>query len=322
MRWLIYLFMIVILASSIYAGEFIEITHPEDGVTYGPWSESYYFEEKTEREAHHLFLKVDIDQEAVAYYNVIWNNILMEYAGGQIVEDFNPGDSIVDFAPDDLEPLSFASPATTLSTFEVIAYDTMGVEIDRDTITFYLAVNIEDYFEILESEPEFESLYRITDEDLGKVEITREVLEESSEVFTLRKSIIYVTARDRFTDEVVEHTKVVITIIPEYPGKDLTLYSLIPKEVVDNVNEMVLEEDFVVKDPDPLMMWTFANVEETQQLTYHISKHLNSEEAEEIKMIAITEGGVEKSFIYYLIPIIAIPVILGIVIYFSRFQKR
>ena len=322
MRWLIYFFMTMLLISCVSAGEHITLLYPEDLVTYGPWSDTYFFYERTQSEAHHIRIQVENSNE-VAYYNIIRNDEAITYAGDQTQTDFNPDDAIVDFEPDDLEPLDLVGYLSTMNDIEVIAYNNNGEEIDRDSVTFYLAVNIGDYFDILETQPEFNSVFEITDEDLSEVEINREVYEQTSELFTITKNIIYATVKNKFTDETEEHTRVEITITPNVPGENLILYSLIPKQVVDNVNGLTLEQEFVVEDPDPLLMWSFAQVQEPKTLTYHVNKHLSEDEAEEIKLIAVSDAEVEaKPLIYYLFPILLIPILIGTLVYFSRYQKE
>ena len=322
MKWSIYLFMIILLMSVVSAGEHINIMFPEDMVTYGPWSDTYFHYPRTDSEAHHMRVQVDVGVE-VAYYNILRNNEVITYVGDQEQEDFNPGDNIVDFEPTDLEPLDLVGYLSTMNEFEVVAYDADGEEIDRDIVTFYLAVNIEDYFDILDIEPDFESTFSITDEDLGKVEITREVFEEKSDLFIITKRVSYVKVMNKFTEELENHTRIDITLTPKIIGQDVKLYSLIPKNVVEHVNNLVLEGQFEVEDPDPLLMWGFANVQDPKKLRYHVNKELSLEEAEEIKLIAIAEGELqEKSILYYLIPILAIPIFIGLFVYFNRFQKE
>ena len=306
MNRFIVLIMLILCAGlySVSAQEtsVISILVPEDGVTYGPWSDTYFFYPRSQSDAHHIRISVDMDEEVVSYYGLFRNGV-----------------HIADFDSTDKEPSDLVGYLTTYNNLTVVAYDDEDNELGRDDVEFYLAVNLDDYFELIESEPEFLSEFSVTDEDLGKINVTRELYQETTKYFTVTKKIMYVNVSNKFTNDMEEHTRVTINIKPSIQGEEVSVYNLIPKYIVEHVNDMTLTEEFKVLDNDPLMMWHFGDVEE---ITYDVNEKLTEEQLEEIKTIAVTEQLPEKSAFFYFIPLLLIPIIVGAIVYFGRFKKE
>lgn len=322
-KYIISILILLLTVSFASAENDITILNPEHDITYGPWSDSYVFYPRTESNAHQIMVELDINQETVDHYQIFNNGIPIQYAGGIMGADANPDDAIFDFPADDTRPATLVGPITTLNEVKVIAFDEENNVIDEDTVTFYLSINIEDYFEILERQEEGEIGFTIKPEDLAKMNIEKEVVDESNLLFDIKKEYTFLTVRDKFTGSEKEHTGIKITVTPKTPGVDLTLYNLIPKYVVEHVNELVLEDDFTVVDPDPVMMWQFANVQKPKTLEYHVEKKLKIEEIKEIKAISISENaGEQKAISYFLLPVLLIPIVMFGFIFFSRYQHH
>jgi hypothetical protein len=322
-KFIITILIFLLVVSFASAENDITILNPEHDLTYGPWSDTYVFYPRTESNAHQIMVELDINQETVHHYQIFNNNIPIQYAGGIMGVDANPDDAIFDFPADDTRPATLVGPVTTLNEVKVIAFDEENNVIDEDAVTFYLSINIEDYFEILERQEEGEIGFTIKPEDIAKINIEQEVVDESTLLFDIKKEYTFLTVEDKFTGSEKEHTGIKITITPKTPGVDLTLYNLIPKYIVEHVNELVLEDDFTIVDPDPIMMWQFANVQKPKTLEYHVEKKLKIEEIEEIKAITISENaGEQKAISYFLLPVLLIPIVMFGFIFFSRYQHH
>ena len=312
------------------AGEDITILFPEHDVTYGPWSDTYVPYPRTGGNAHVTSPQLEVNEETVAYYVLYLNDLAIINQGNiptdeltEVGFDFNPEDNVWDWEPNDKEPVDMYAPYSALNTLTAVAYDQNRNEIDRDEVTFFYAVNIEDYFEVLERHESGEIGFTIRPEDIEKINVEKEIVEDSTLLFEVTKEYTYLTVKNKFSGKEEEHTAIKLTITPKTPGVDLTLYSLIPKHIAEHVNELVLEDDFTVIDPDPVMMWQFANVQEAKTLEYHVEKKLKAEEIEEIRAITVSDmAAKQKPLWYFLIPILLIPMIMFSFIYFSRYQQH
>lgn len=301
----------------------IKILFPQHNVTYGPWSETYTFYPKTKSNAHQMRVKLTADQQNVVYYRLYNNGKPIVYAGNMQLEDFNANDNVFDFPADDLEPVTLVGPVTTLNNITAIAYDKDKNEIDRDSVVFFLAINIEDYFEVLDREDTQEVGFAIRPEDLARINVQQETVVESKDLFDVKQEFWYVKVKDKFTQNEKEHTAVRTTIIPKIPGVNISLYTIIPKEIVESVNNLVLQQNFTVMDPDPVMLWQFANVDKAKTLEYHVEEKLRKEQIAEIKVISVpTKQDLKKPLFYFLIPVLLIPMIMFTIIYFSKYAKH
>jgi hypothetical protein len=297
----------------------ITITYPEDGVTYGPWSDTYIDYARTEGKAHEFQMRVAIDDLAVSYYNI------MRY--GEIVREARPdatqGD-IMNFAADDLEPMTLIGFLSAVQDFEVIAYDVDGNELGRDSIEFYIAVDLDDYYDIIASEEGFADEFVIREADLGLVDITMEEIEVAEGFFSVSRVFTYITVQNRFTDETEEHTRVRVTVEPLIPGalgQEVELYTFIPKQIVETLNDMTLEGDYNVIDVDPVMMWNFAATD-TTTMEFDVHEKLEQEALKEISTITVSDVEVERTYWYFLIPLVLPILLLFGIVYFNRFKKH
>ncbi len=331
-RGLLLLTIILFALPSLAYAQYIDIVFPEDGVTYGPWSDTYYFSERLNTTLHHIRLNLSIDQDNVVAYRIYRNGEPISYVGGMPMDDYFADDEVMDFRPDDTQPIDFVGNLFTLNNFTVEAFDINNNSIQNDSSVFYLSVNIEDYFEILDADEEFMSELAVSEEDLANIDVTQELYQESTDYFTITKKATYLQVRDRVTGRLENHTQITINVQPLVDTTDVTLYNLIPKYIVEHVNDLILTEAFNVLDPDPLIMWNFAELSGTKEITYHVNEHVSGEGIEEITAMAVAEGHDEnvmtitssdnnKSYLFYLIPIVIVPFILITMLYYGKHKK-
>ncbi len=322
----ILLLVFLLFIPSLFAQETPAITlnFPEDGITYGPWSETYFDYPRTGGKAHHLRLNVSVG-ENVAYYRIMRNNEWVQYVGNMTMQDAVSDNAIIEFKADDLEPLDLIGYLSAFQNLSVIAYDVNGNELGSDSAIFYIAVNLDDYYELLSSEGERTSSFAVRQEDLDRVAVSQEEYETSTTFFTVKKYVTTITVRNKFTDEEEEHTRIRFSIKPAIAsavGEDVSLYAVLPKEVVEHLNNLTLAGNYSVLDVDPVMMWHFTAVDTTQTVEYDVNLPLNTEETAEIVPIIISDIEDVKSQWYFFIPLVIPVILLFSIIYFSRFKRH
>lgn len=302
----------------------ITLNFPENDVTYGPWSDTYFDYPRTGGKAHHIRLNVSVGDD-VAYYRIMRNNEWVQYVGNRTMQDAVSDNAIIEFRPDDLEPLDLIGYLSALQNLSVIAYDEAGNELGSDSAVFYIAVNLDDYYEILSSEGEVALSHTFTPDALERVAISQEVALASTKLFTLKQYIAQITVRNKFTGELENHTRVRLTLKPALAasfGNAVDLYTYLPKEIVATLNNLTLTGNFSVIDADPLMMWHFAAVEETETVEYDVTVPIHTEEAEEIVPIVVSAIEGTKTSWYFMIPLVIPIILLFAIVYFSRFKKK
>ncbi len=302
----------------------ITILFPEDNVTYGPWSDTYFDYPRTGGKAHHIRLNLSVD-EKVAYYRIMRNNELVRYVGNVSLADAVADNTIIEFTPDDLQPLDLIGYLSALQNLTVIAYDETGNELGIDTAVFYIAVNLDDYYELLSSEGEIATSYAITPDALDGVFVSEDIIASSSEFFVLKQYITQIIVRNRFTGKEENHTRIRLTLKPAMVaafGQDVNVYTYIPKDIVATLHNLTLTGNYSVINADPLMMWHFVAVEETETLEYDINIPINTEEGDEIVPIAVSAVEDTKTSWYFLIPLVIPIILLFAIVYFSRFRKH
>ena len=305
-------------------GSAITLNFPEDEVTYGPWSETYFDYPRTGGKAHHLRLNVSVS-ENVAYYRIMRNNEWVQYVGNMTMQDAVSDNSIIEFKPDDLEPLDLIGYLSAFQNVTVVAYDVTDNELGRDSAIFYIAVNLDDYYELLSSEGEQTSSYVVRQEDLDSVSVSQQEYQTSSTFFTVKKYVTTITVRNKFTGEEEEHTRIRLSVKPAIAsaiGKEVSLYAVLPKEVVAHLNNLTLAGNYSVLDVDPVMMWHFSAVDTTQTVEYDVNLPLNTAESEEIVPIIVSDIEDVKSQWYFYIPLVIPVILLFSIVYFSRFKKK
>lgn len=318
------LFFMMLLSLPAVFSQAITLNFPEDGVTYGPWSETYFDYPRTGGKAHHLRLNVSVGED-VAYYRIMRNNEWVQYVGNTSMQDAVSDNSIIEFSSDDLAPLDLIGYLSAFQNVSVIAYDIAGNEIGQDSAIFYIAVNLDDYYELLSSEGEQTSSYLVRQEDLDRVTVSQQEYQTSSAFFTVKKYVTTITVRNKFTGEEEEHTRIRFSVKPAIAsaiGKEVSLYAVLPKEVVAHLNNLTLAGNYSVLDVDPVMMWHFSAVDTTQTVEYDVNLPLNTEETAEIVPIIISDVEDVKSQWYFYIPMVIPVILLFSIVYFSRFKKK
>ncbi|MFA6888674.1 MAG: hypothetical protein WC254_04210, partial [Candidatus Woesearchaeota archaeon] len=92
--------LLILFLPVLYAQE-VKILFPENEVTYGPWSDTYFDYPRTGGKAHHIRIQMDVG-ENVAYYRLMRNNEWVQYVNNATMVDAVPTDSIIDFKATDL----------------------------------------------------------------------------------------------------------------------------------------------------------------------------------------------------------------------------
>lgn len=302
----------------------IQILFPQNDVTYGPWSDTYFDYPKTGGKAHHIRISVAVGDD-VSYYRIMRNNEWVQYVGNVTMNDAVPDDAIIDFKPEDTEPMDLVGYLSALQNLTIIAFDENHHELGRDSVVFYLAVNLDDYYELLESGEAIQTELTL-EPDIGeKIEVTQENIEQSLSLFTVVQTVTEVQVKNRFTGETETHSRVTVSIEPTGAGmigQSADVYAIIPKDIVASLSNLTLTGDFVVIDADPVMMWHFAAVEESQEVEYDVHVPVNTEDAKEIVPIAIAETVGTRTSWYFLIPLVIPVILLFAIVYFSRFKKK
>lgn len=301
----------------------INILFPQDDVTYGPWSDTYFDYPRTKGKAHHIRISVDIEN-TVSYYRIMRNGEWVQYVGNTSMQDAMPSDSIIDFRSDDTEPLDLVGYLSALQNLTVVAYDQENNEVGRDTVVFYLAVDLDDYYDLLSSGEQVTSEYSFEPDIADNIYVTQEQVQSSFQFFTLIQTMTHVEVKNKFTQEIENHTRVHLTIKPTVSsvlGRPADIYTVIPKEIAA-FNNLTLTGQFQVINADPVMMWHFTAVENTQEIEYDVNVPIKTEGIDQVVPIAITsQSGIKTSW-YFLIPVVIPIILLFAIVYFSRFKKE
>lgn len=126
-------------------------------------------------------------------------------------------------------------------------------------------------------------------------------------------------------------TTVILGIIPKREMTSMELFEEIPKCVGLVIDNIVFENnDFEVIEEDPLIMWSFGANEITEQIDikYTLEKKIGKDCADKFKSMGITDIDFEIKKEDYksdprnlIITLLIIPIVVGIIIYFSKFGK-
>ena len=131
-----------------------------------------------------------------------------------------------------------------------------------------------------------------------------------------------------------ENTLVTVTFTPEKAMEDVSIYEEIPKEVASDISRLIFYSDnYEVIEPDPLIVWHFAEIKEPVALTYAVKQRIGPEILEGIATVPVAEkiSGLEVleiieqpeekkgSLFSIILPALLIPLIGIIIVYFSKF---
>lgn len=283
----------------------IEIVFPVEG-TYGPWSGTYKTHESGK--AHFITPSIKVNQQAIDKYELYDNGNLI---GGFEASDLNPTTAVI------------TDPG--LHTFVVKGYKNNQV-IAEDKVKTDFVFN---YFDVFKSVKELDPVavnFDVTEDDFANIDATLEEYQKTMEHVELKKSFIHLTVKDKFTGEEKENTLVVVKIKLDSTVKDLKVYEKIPKTVAQHVNNLTLIGNYTILEEDPLIVWSFANIDTAAikelEVSYAVNDFVLEEDFEDVKTIPIAEIKPKKTYLYYLLPLLLIPIIVFIVIYFGKFQKE
>ncbi|MBI3032106.1 hypothetical protein HYY69_01415 [Candidatus Woesearchaeota archaeon] len=300
---LLFVFTLLLLPSVLSAD--IEIVFPAEG-TYGPWSGTYKTHESGK--AHFITPNIIVNKEVIDNYELYDNGNLI---GSFEASDVNPTTAVI------IDP--------GLHTFVAKGYKNNQVVGEVQVKTDFVF----NYFDVFKSVKELDPVvvsFEVTEEDFAQIDANLEDYQKTMEHVTLKKSFIHVTVKDKFTGEEKENTLVVVKISIDEAVKDLKVYELIPKTVAQHINNLTLMGNYTILEEDPLVVWTFAGIDASAvkelEVSYAVNDFVLEEDFEEVKTIPIAEIKPKKTYLYYLLPLLLVPIIIFIVIYFGKFQKE
>lgn len=146
-----------------------------------------------------------------------------------------------------------------------------------------------------------------------KIEETKKKLEETKEVVELEQS--YQVQEQK--------TSMKTTISAKNELKEVDLYMEFPKCAAEYVDEIEFtNENYKLIKDDPIVMWHFSVVSEKIDLDYEIKKPLTPECISQLKALPIADSIGDEILGFNssgMIPLLLVPLVSMIVIYFSRF---
>lgn len=183
--------------------------------------------------------------------------------------------------------------------------------------------DIEEIEEAIKSNPQIETEFRYLINEVAKIDITKEefdrqkaLAEKNFEIKKVAKLVNKVTESGRLL-----RTEWIIKVIPKNDVKKaVNLYVIeeVPKEGAPTFNEIVNSNyRFSVLKEDPIIMWHFASVDKDTQIEYETSKASITGAATVVLVEDVDKGAPWQ----VIVPIIIIPLIAGLILYFSRFKK-
>jgi hypothetical protein len=225
---------------------------------------------------------------------------------------------------------------------EVIEFDCSGnscdvsyvVDMGTDPIINFLQIELQDPTNEVDNEspgeiPNFYFGTRTGEQTVYIIYFT--VLPEVPETIEIVETIprledeVTKSAKLKAVDgEVGKEIKTVWTIKVDFKegvlgAKDVYVYEEVPKEGAQTFNEIInANPRFTVLKEDPIIMWHFAEVDEPIEITYETSQASITGAA-----TIVTAEDIERGTPWgVIIPIVLIPIIAGIIIFFSRFNKK
>ncbi|MBD3309758.1 PKD domain-containing protein, partial [Candidatus Woesearchaeota archaeon] len=171
----------------------------------------------------------------------------------------------------------------------------------------------------------------ITEEDLKLIlsEITSEDAEEQlKDVQSRQEATQNVTKITQNVRKIDGRTMITSSLDPTKKLKDVKVYLLIPKCMAEHVEEIDFsDENYKVITDDPLIMWHFEEINQKVDILYELKKDVPEWCWKQLKVIPIAEeigGDVQDSgsVIQTMIPVLIIPVIAVILIFFSRYAPK
>lgn len=300
-----FLFTLFFLAPAVLSVD-IEITYPTPG-SFDPAGSTY--QEYQGGKAHFLTPKITINQEVIDTYEFYDNNNLI---GTFQASDTEPTTAVI------TEPGLHTLAVKGLKDGQIIEEDSVEVDFVFEYFDVVDSINEEDPVELPAA--------GVTNSDLEEIGATEEEYQETMKHVQIKKELIHITVKDKFTGEEKENTMIIVKASADNQVQELKIYELIPKNIAEHVNDVILTGDYTIINPDPLIVWTFAGVETSEiknfEATYAVEDFVLEEDLEEIKTIPIAQIKPPKKYLYYLIPIILVPLIVILFVYFNRFQKE
>jgi len=160
---------------------------------------------------------------------------------------------------------------------------------------------------------------RFTDDEIVEFVHQAEYTKDSIEI---RKS--------SYLDKVEQSTKINLTIIPSRVLYNFSVYENIPKCLAEKIDEIVFREgNYTILNADPLIAWHFIEVTDRIDLSYELKdlKDIKNCENESLTLALAEEIGKEiilkESISWWkiILPLFFIPLIIGILVFFSKYKE-
>ncbi len=182
---------------------------------------------------------------------------------------------------------------------DVVVRTTYAQLVDDRTITFYLPdagdVNLLQYVII---EVKHDSV------DLTQAQV-------------LNKDDLVITRS--FTED-ADGTKVNLKLTPGADLRGVRVPLEIPKCLANSISEIAFDQDnFVVVNDDPLMVWTFDTLTTEQDISFSIPKTVDESCKDQLRAFGL--AGEKRSPINPWLPLAIIPIIGLVLVFFQRFHE-
>lgn len=120
--------------------------------------------------------------------------------------------------------------------------------------------------------------------------------------------------------EDADGTTVTLTLKPGQILENVRVPLEIPKCLANTVSEMdIKQENFVVVNEDPLMVWTFDELSSQQQISFTVPKNVDDDCRKQLKAFGMASG--KRKPVSPWLPLAIIPVIGFVLLFFQRFHE-
>ncbi len=143
---------------------------------------------------------------------------------------------------------------------------------------------------------------------------SRETKAKSS--FSLKKELFVKRIKTKDNTSFIV-TQVTLTIQPKKNESTIDVVEVIPKEIAQNVAELAFSLSPIILQGDPIIMWHLENVNTPVELTYTVAKNTS------LTGNTVLLSGKNQSFQWdILLPLLFVPLLAGIIIFFNNFHHR
>lgn len=327
---ILFLIIILILSSSLVLGESIEeimtqgsvhafdfgsiyLLHPEQSYQRDNFTISLaYFQTTNEHVTGDIYLyrngekipshnSVADLENGDTYLLMEWNENLMQNASYKI--EFVVNEEKVFSEEFTVQVLEKTIISRTVEQNRVEEYSTTSDSTTSDSTN--LNSSLEGVIKSTQSYSDLE--YETARENAKKHADIKKTLEKEKIIFMDNTSLTISTIK--------------ITIKPDANVVSMKLIEDIPKNIATNVSQLNFSSQPIILKDDPIIMWDLKDINETRTLSYEVEKDVAV--TGNTVLLANVAKDQEKSFNWnILFALLLIPIIAGILIYFSKFAPK